>query len=152
MVFQQDPSALPFGNQDRAKDFYVDRLGMSVIADMHMGPHGRWLQVAPAGAATSLALVPGDDSSAPGSATIEADIAQLRERGMDLPEQIEDMPWARAIRFTDPDGNHLVLQNLGRRSGLNRRAACGQPGPTARWPHTVARTIHYVRTRAHRAR
>lgn len=108
---------VPVSDQDRAKDFYVDRLGMSVIADLHMGPHGRWLQVAPAGAATSLALVPGDGSSAPGSATlvfetddIEEDVAQLRERGLDLPEQIEDMPWARAIRFTDPDGNNLVLQ------------------------------------------
>lgn len=82
-----------------------------------MEPHGRWLQVAPAGAATSLALVPGDDTNAPGSATlvfetddIEADVAQLRGRGLDLPDQIEDMPWARAIRFTDPDGNNLVLQ------------------------------------------
>lgn len=108
---------VPVSDQDRAKDFYVDRLGMSVIADMNMGPHGRWLQVAPAGAATSLALVPGDESIALGSATvvfesddIEADIAELRKRGMDLPDQIEDMPWARAIRFTDPDGNQLALQ------------------------------------------
>lgn len=108
---------VPVSDQDRAKDFYVDRLGMSVIADMTMGPHGRWLQVAPSGAATTIALVPGDDSSTPGSATlvfettdIEADVAQLRKRGLDLPDEIEDMPWARAIRFTDPDGNNLVLQ------------------------------------------
>lgn len=108
---------VPVSDQDRAKDFYVDQLGLSVIADMQMGPHGRWLQVAPAGAVTSLALVPGTGGGEAGSATVvlesddfEVDIAVLRERGVDLPEQIEEMPWARAIQFTDPDGNHLALQ------------------------------------------
>jgi predicted enzyme related to lactoylglutathione lyase len=108
---------VPVSDQDRAKGFYVDQLGLSVIADLQMGPHGRWLQVAPSGGATSLALVLGNGEDAPTSATvvlesddIEADIAVLRERGVDLPEQIEEMPWARAIQFTDPDGNHLTLQ------------------------------------------
>jgi len=57
------------------------------------------LQVAPSGAATSLALVPGDDGSAPGSTTlvfettdIEADVAQLRKRGMDSPMRSRTCP------------------------------------------------------------
>ncbi|MDS1272345.1 glyoxalase superfamily protein [Lipingzhangella sp. LS1_29] len=108
---------VPVSDQDRAKDFYVDMLGLSVVADMQMGPHGRWLQVAPAGAATSLAIVPGHTVAPPGSATvvfesddIEADAQALRARGVDLPEQVEQMPWATTVRFTDPDGNDLALQ------------------------------------------
>lgn len=115
---------VPVSDQDRAKDFYVDRLGLSVVADMQMGPHGRWLQVSPAGAATSLAIVPGDRDTRPGSATvvfesndIEADAATLRARGVDLPDQVEELPWARAIRFTDPDGNALALQSPAPRRG-----------------------------------
>ena len=108
---------VPVSDQDRAREFYVDKLGLSVAADIQMGPHGRWLQVAPEGAATSLAIVPGYGETHPGDATvtfesnnIEADAQALRARGVDLPDQIEQMPWAKAIRFTDPDGNDLALQ------------------------------------------
>lgn len=114
MLTQVQLIHVPVTDQDRAKDFYVDRLGLSVIADLQMGPHGRWLQVAPSGVATSLALVPGNGEDAATvvfeSDDLEGDITALRERGVDLPGQIEDMPWARAIQFTDPDGNHLALQ------------------------------------------
>ena len=109
---------VPASDQDRAKDFYVERLGLSVVADVPMGPHGRWLQVAPAGAATSLAIIPGGGNTKPGSATvvlesddIEADVQALRARGVDLPDRLEQMPWgATTIRFADPDGNDLALQ------------------------------------------
>lgn len=108
---------VPVSDQDRAKDFYVDKLGLSVVADMQTGPHGRWLQVSPPGAATSLAIVLGDGDAQPGSAVlvfesddVEADAQALRTRGVDLPAQVEQMPWATTIRFTDPDGNDLALQ------------------------------------------
>ncbi|MEV0675253.1 glyoxalase superfamily protein [Actinosynnema sp. NPDC050436] len=108
---------IPVSDQDRAKEFYVDRLGLAVVADLPGGPHGRWLQVAPPGAASTLAIVPGSGDNQPGSAAvvfetddIEADVAALRGRGVDLPEHVEEMWWARSVRFTDPDGNHLALQ------------------------------------------
>ena len=86
-------------------------------------PHGRWLQVAPEGAQTSLALVPGDASLTAGSlrgtvlqtTDIDATVEQLREHGVEFPHGIEDMPWARTARFAHPDGNELVLQTRGRR-------------------------------------
>ncbi|KIP52863.1 VOC family protein [Leucobacter komagatae] len=109
---------VPVSDQDRAKDFYVDRLGLVVVADLDMGPHGRWLQVAPEGAATSLALIPDEGSSPPAPATvvfestdIEADAQLFRTRGVDLPNAIEEMPWATTLRFEDPDGNQLALQS-----------------------------------------
>ena len=109
---------VPVSDQQAARGFYVDTLGLEVLADVQMGPHGRWLQVAPRGAATTLALVPGDERTAPGSlgalvletSDVDKDVALLVERGVDVPDGIEDMPWARAARFSDPDGNTLVLQ------------------------------------------
>ncbi len=94
----------------------MDTLGLTVLADQRMGPHGRWLQVAPAGPGASLALTV--DGADPGSLRglvfttddIDGDVAQLEDRGVRFPGGIEDMPWARAARFEDPDGNQLVLQ------------------------------------------
>lgn len=108
---------VPVSDQDAAHDFYVGTLGLSVLADEHMGPHGRWLQLAPAReGAASLALT--TDQSASGSLRglvfttddIEGDVGRLADAGVAFPDGIEDMPWARAARFTDPDGNQLVLQ------------------------------------------
>ncbi|WP_087015336.1 glyoxalase superfamily protein [Leucobacter sp. 7(1)] len=108
---------VPVLDQDRAKAFYVDMLGLVVVSDMDIGPHGRWLQVAPEGASTSLALVPGDSPAQTGTATvvfestdIEADAQILRTKGVDLPNAIERMPWAAALRFEDPDGNQIAIQ------------------------------------------
>jgi predicted enzyme related to lactoylglutathione lyase len=116
---------VPVSDQDRARAFYADTLGLTVIADMEMGPHGRWLQVGPEGAQTSLALVPGDASLTAGSlrgtvlqtTDIDATVEQLREHGVEFPHGIEDMPWARTARFADPDGNELVLQTPAPRGG-----------------------------------
>lgn len=108
---------VPVSDQDAAYDFYVGALGLSVLADQHMGPHGRWLQLAPAReGAASLALTL--DQAAPGSLRglvfttddIEADVDRLAAAGVAFPDGVQDMPWARAARFADPDGNELVLQ------------------------------------------
>lgn len=107
---------VPVSDQDAAYAFYVDQLGLKVVADQQMGPHGRWLQVSPAQNSTSLALTV---SEAPAGSLrglvfttddIDDDVAKLAEAGVAFPEGIQDMPWARAARFADPDGNQLVLQ------------------------------------------
>jgi predicted enzyme related to lactoylglutathione lyase len=108
---------VPVRDQDRALTFYVDTLGFEVRADLATGPHGRWLQVAPPGAATSLALTLAGDDAAAGrqtlvveSSDIDADVRRLADAGVSFEAGIEDMPWARVARFCDPDGNQLSLQ------------------------------------------
>ena len=49
---------VPVTDQDRALEFYVGTLGFEVRIDGPFGDGGRWLEVAPPGAATTLALVP----------------------------------------------------------------------------------------------
>ena len=51
--------SVPVTDQDRARTFYVDRLGLDLISDRPMGPDGRWVQVGPKGAQTSITLVSG---------------------------------------------------------------------------------------------
>ena len=48
---------VPVADQDRALEFYVGTLGFEVRLDTPFGPGMRWIEVAPPGAETTLALV-----------------------------------------------------------------------------------------------
>ena len=52
--------AVTVADQDRARAFYVDTLGFEVRLDVPMPGGGRWLTVAPPGAAVALALTAGE--------------------------------------------------------------------------------------------
>ena len=49
---------IPIADQDRAIEFYVDKLGLEKRADVPFGNGYRWVEVAPAGADTTIALAP----------------------------------------------------------------------------------------------
>jgi predicted enzyme related to lactoylglutathione lyase len=110
--------SLPVTDQDRAKAFYLDKLGFELVADTAMGPDQRWVQVRPAGGDTSITLVTWFDTMPPGSAKgtvvesddLDADVAAIRSRGVDISDGIQEAPWGRFVTFDDPDGNGIVLQ------------------------------------------
>ena len=110
--------SLPVRDQDLAKAFYVDVLGLELVADESTGPGMRWVQVRPSGAATSITLVTWFDPMAPGSTKgsvletddLEGDLVRLRGLGVEIPGDVEAAPWGRYVTFDDPDGNGLVLQ------------------------------------------
>jgi catechol 2,3-dioxygenase-like lactoylglutathione lyase family enzyme len=102
---------VPVTDQDRALEFYVGQLGFEKLRDLPFGD-GRWIEVAPPGAATTIALVP---ASIPAGIRLwtqdaDADHATLRAGGADVdPEvmRVEMAPPMFALR--DPDGNSLIL-------------------------------------------
>jgi catechol 2,3-dioxygenase-like lactoylglutathione lyase family enzyme len=110
--------SLPVSDQDRARDFYVDVLGMDLLRDAQMGPGMRWVQVAPRGSGTTITLVTWFDTMPAGSYRglvletddLDGDVERLRERGLDFPDGTQQQPWGRFVTFADPDGNGLVLQ------------------------------------------
>jgi catechol 2,3-dioxygenase-like lactoylglutathione lyase family enzyme len=57
---------IPVRDQTRALEFYVDTLGLEKRVDMMFGQE-RWIEVAPPGSPTTLALVRGPDQVALGS-------------------------------------------------------------------------------------
>ena len=98
-------------DQDKALDFYVGTLGFEVRRDLPFGD-GRWIEVAPPGAATTIALVPAGIPAGIRLSTQDAgsDHAELLARGADADPEVTRMEIAPPM-FTlrDPDGNTLIL-------------------------------------------
>ena len=110
--------SIPVTDQDRARDFYVDVLGLTLLEDASMGPSMRWVRVAPRGAQTSMTLVTWFDSMPAGSLRglvletddLEGDAERLRANGVAIEGGVQEAPWGRYVQLTDPDGNGLILQ------------------------------------------
>jgi predicted enzyme related to lactoylglutathione lyase len=109
--------AVPVTDQDSALEFYTRRLGFAVRTDAAAGS-GRWLEVAPDGATTSLALVPPADGGPTGidtgirltTADAAADHADLRAAGVDVDPEVLRWPGVPPMfGFRDPDGNRLYV-------------------------------------------
>lgn len=110
--------SIPVSDQDRARDFYVDVLGLELVRDFQVSPEMRWVQVRPKGAQTSMTLVnwfPGMPAGSLRGLVLETDdldaeVARLRGRGVAFEGDVRDDPWGRSIVLRDPDGNGIVLQ------------------------------------------
>ncbi|HUK77203.1 MAG TPA: VOC family protein [Thermoleophilia bacterium] len=111
--------AIPVSDQDRALDFYVGKLGFEKRVEAPYGSAGqRWIEVAPPGATTSLALVPPGPGQHAGIDTgirlttgdTESDYADLRARGVDVDAEITRWPGVPPMfSLRDPDGNRLFI-------------------------------------------
>ena len=110
---------VPVSDQDRALEFFVDKVGFEKRTDTPYGDGDRWLEVAPRGAATTVALIPPMEGQSAGIETrvgfttedIDADHADLRERGVDVDEEVMRMgdPVPPMFFFRDPDGNRFLV-------------------------------------------
>jgi catechol 2,3-dioxygenase-like lactoylglutathione lyase family enzyme len=107
---------VPVADQDRALDFYVGTLGFETRIDAPFGPGLRWVEVAPPGAATSIALVPRDSAPAGIEVSLATrsaadDHAELRARGVEADAELIRMGEGVPPMFTfrDPDGNRFRM-------------------------------------------
>jgi catechol 2,3-dioxygenase-like lactoylglutathione lyase family enzyme len=111
---------VPVADQDRATAFYVDTLGFEIRLDVPFG-EGRWIEVAPPGAATTIALVPPAEGEPAGTIVslttrdADADHSALRERGVEADEAVMRLGDAVPPMFTfrDPDGNRFRMVERG---------------------------------------
>jgi catechol 2,3-dioxygenase-like lactoylglutathione lyase family enzyme len=120
---------VPVTDQATALAFYVDVLGMRKVNDFTYPTGERWVEVSPAEGSSNLCLVVGTPERPPGietgvvllSADVLADLADLRDRGVDVDEQPlpagEVVWWSGAplagvptqFRLRDPDGNSFLV-------------------------------------------
>ncbi len=110
---------VPVSDQDRAIEFYTEKLSFEKRADIPFGHGDRWVEVAPAGAATTVALVPPREGEPVGIETrigftttdVDADHARLQAQGVDVDDAVMRMgdPVPPMVFFRDPDGNKFMI-------------------------------------------
>jgi uncharacterized glyoxalase superfamily protein PhnB len=109
-------------DEDKAIDFYVGKLGFSLLMDNPTDFGGRFLMFAPPGGGTSLVAsrpVPGmADIKVGGSTSIawetddlQATYEALSAKGVEFPQPPTQRFWGGVeAQFVDPDGNRYLLQ------------------------------------------
>ena len=113
---------VPVSDVDRAKDFYVNKVGFNADFDERPMDGIRFVQLTPPGSACSIAIGEGLSDAPPGTApslqVVVADInkahEQLKANGVDVSD-IDVQDWGHFVYFADPDGNKWALQYLPQR-------------------------------------
>jgi catechol 2,3-dioxygenase-like lactoylglutathione lyase family enzyme len=110
---------VPVSDQDTAIAFYTEKLGFSLVSDTPFGDGERWVEVAPPGGGTALALVPPRGEYQTGrmtgialsSADPRADHAELKEKDVDVDGELMggDGTVPLLFFFRDHDANHLMI-------------------------------------------
>lgn len=112
---------VPVSDIDRAKEFYVEKIGFNADHDVRPNEAVRICQLTPSGSACSIVLAEGmsglemPSGSLRGLHLVVADIAQtcaeLAAREVSV-SQITDMGGVKFASFSDPDGNEWILQEI----------------------------------------
>jgi predicted enzyme related to lactoylglutathione lyase len=110
--------SIPVRDQDRALDFYVNKLGFTLVTDQPMGPGQRWVEVRPPKGEAGVALFtpPGHENRV-GTFTgisMECDDVQktydeLKARGVEFEKPPKTESWGVAAIMRDSEGNQIVL-------------------------------------------
>ncbi len=114
---------IPVTDVDRAKDFYVNKVGFNADHDHVVNENLRFVQLTPPGSACSIVIGVGVTSMNPGSINayqmVVKDVRKLHEelkqRGVDV-SPVDEQPWGLFVYFSDPDGNRWSLQEIPERT------------------------------------
>jgi catechol 2,3-dioxygenase-like lactoylglutathione lyase family enzyme len=105
---------IPVADVDRAKAFYVEKLGFVEDVDVRPADGVRVVQVTPPGSACSIGMgtgLPAYDDMTPGA------IRGLHLVVADVGEVVDVGGGVKYAWLTDPDGNTLTLQEMAWRTG-----------------------------------
>ena len=111
---------IPVSDQDRAIEFYVDKLGFQRRVDIPFGNGYRWVEVGLGDEVTTIALAPPPPGKATGNVQtgislqtddIDAYHAQLKAAGVDADAEVSRMgdPVPPMFWLRDPEGNTLLV-------------------------------------------
>jgi catechol 2,3-dioxygenase-like lactoylglutathione lyase family enzyme len=113
---------VPVSDIDRAKAFYVEKLGFKADHDHQVSDALRFVQLTPPGSACSIALTSGGHQMNPGTIEglqmvvddAEASRRELADRGVEVSD-VQTFPWGNFVFLEDPDGNGWALQAMSHR-------------------------------------
>jgi catechol 2,3-dioxygenase-like lactoylglutathione lyase family enzyme len=114
---------IPVADQEKAIEFYVDTLGFEKRADVPFGNGYRWVEVAPPGSATTIAIAPPPEGQPTGNAQtgiifhtsdVDAVHADLKAAGVDVDAEVSRMgdPVPPMFWLRDPERNVLMIAEV----------------------------------------
>jgi catechol 2,3-dioxygenase-like lactoylglutathione lyase family enzyme len=114
---------VPVSDIERAKQFYVEKVGFHLDHDVRPSDTVRVVQLTPPGSACSIVIGTGmgeisevKPGSIKGLHLVVKDVAQVREilagRGVEVSEIQEFDRGIKFVYFSDPDGNSWALQEI----------------------------------------
>ncbi|WP_109509472.1 VOC family protein [Nocardioides speluncae] len=104
-------------DQEESLRFYRDILGFSVVTDQDMGGGARWLEVAPPGGSTTIALhdaaadgkLPGDGAYLTFACDdVARTVDELRAKGAQVTDP-DEQPWGTFAFVEGPDGHRVQI-------------------------------------------
>ena len=129
MDWKLEVVVVPVTDVDRAKSFYVGKLGFHLDADTRPTADLRVVHMTPPGSACSVVVGPtvvsADADLGSGASLqlvvndIEAARAQLAERGIEVSpvQTLDPRDGGKFVFFNDPDGNNWAVQEIRERVG-----------------------------------
>ena len=112
--------SIPVRNQDKALEFYTQKLGFTVFTDQPFNDRQRWIELSIPGAPTGIVLfTPDGQEDRIGSFTgislfsdnVQQTYEQLAAKGVEFVKAPKTEAWGTSSIFKDPDGNQFVLSS-----------------------------------------
>jgi catechol 2,3-dioxygenase-like lactoylglutathione lyase family enzyme len=131
MDWKLEVVVVPVTDVDRAKNFYVGKLGFHLDADTRPTETMRVVHMTPPGSACSVVIGPvqvpeGTDLGSSANmqlvvTDIEAARAQLAGRGIEVSpvQTLDPRDGGKFVFFADPDGNNWAVQEVRQRVGAS---------------------------------
>ena len=112
--------SLAVSDMAKAKEFYADKLGLTVVSDYGQDGHNRWVSLALPEGGISITLTTFHENMKPGTtklyfgtSDIEAARNQLNGRGVEVDEIKDDLfgpgSGVKWFNLDDPDGSQVFL-------------------------------------------
>jgi predicted enzyme related to lactoylglutathione lyase len=112
--------SIPTQDQDRALNFYTEKLGFRLVTDQPFGPDQRWIELAIGHSDTRFVLFtpPGEEgkvgqrfNGALACDDVEATHRQLVARDVTFEAPPTRQPWGLFAVMLDSEGNRFVLSS-----------------------------------------
>ncbi len=138
MIKQISFVSIPVRDQNRALDFYTEKLGFTIITDQPFDEKQRWIELRVPKAETRVVLfTPEGDESRIGSFMnmsyacddIDQTYEELTRRGVEFEGPPEKQPWGTYAMFKDSEGNRFVLSADKGAADASEKCDCGCAAP-----------------------
>jgi catechol 2,3-dioxygenase-like lactoylglutathione lyase family enzyme len=113
-------ASIPVADQDRALEFYTQKLGCRIITDQPFSDEQRWIELGIPGADTGIVLfTPAEHADRVGtfshvafwSDNVKKTYEELKAKGVEFLGEPQSEDWGTSALFKDSEGNTFVISS-----------------------------------------